>query len=538
MTQPFRSPPTGAAPILLVLALVGCGKEPAGPKTADAKKAGVFPVQPKPVKVTVIRDGGHAASASIPASGGTITAVGADGTRFTLTIPPKALDGDSTITMTPVSAIEGLPLSGGLVAAVHFEPEGLRFNLPVELRIEPPGEVPVEQQVGLGYLGDGKDLHLYPLERGRALTMRLLHFSGFGIGLGRFVDLLRLLWPADPRAQLEAQIGALLAADRKLALENDGVGDPELGTKLDKLFKDYYDHVVLPKIDAAMHTDDWHVMFDAVQTATDFARISAMRGEQESTYAKLLPLLEPVLVRGFDRAYNRCIQQVGGDKEAGMLMIVARNAAMTLFNVASDDPRFSQQKIEKCYAGGAMLPDSLELSFEATFVYEEEGIQAEMTAGSTMRLGSGGSTMYYTKGWAPIVYRDLRFTGGPGCPKYTNIKLHDGRGKIELFVHPDGKIGALLGYNAVPFPGWPTEELTRVECDGKSHPWNDAWWWMHGVDELQRALTKENPPGYVGIPTGMTLYPAPGKLSATIERTDFDRRFKKGVIKLGLKVLP
>ena len=61
---------------------------------------------------------------------------------------------------------------------------------------------------------------------------------------------------------------------------------------------------------------------------------------------------------------------------------------------------------------------------------------------------------------------------------------------------------------------------------------------MHGLEALQRTLIRENPPGYVGIPTGMTLSPEPGILSATIERTNFDRRYKKGVIKLGLKALP
>lgn len=541
MPHRFRSTvPAGAAPLLLALALVGCGKEPVEPKTAEAKKAGVFPLQPKPVTVTVTRDSAHAASASISAGGGTITAVGGDGTRFTLTIPPKALDGDSTITMTPVSAIEGLPLTGGLVAAVHFEPEGLRFNLPVELRIEPPGEVPVEQQVGLGYLGDGKDLHLYPLERGRALTMRLLHFSGFGIGQGTFVDLLRLLWPADPRAQLEAQIGALLAADRKLALENDGVGDPELGTKLDKLFKDYYDHVVLPKIDAAMHSDDWHVMFDAVQTATDFARISAMLGEEESTYAKLLPLLEPVLVRGFDRAYHRCIQEVGGDKEAGMLMIVARNSALTVLKVHSDDPRFSQSKITQCFAGGTPLPKHLELSFESVFQYEQGGIRAKMTLGSTLKLDqTAGTTTYDTKDWTPLVYRGFELAGS-GCTSYKNALGHDGVWRVSLTVHPDGKIGMTWNFRARD--GVPTETMTIVQCpeshSAGPHDSYARWWWaclnQVSSQDVQHAMREGT--GYIGLATGMRLLPAPGILTADLERQDF--MCKEGVISLRLKVLP
>ena len=520
--------------LLLVLLLAACRREPVA-----SRKAGVFPLQPNPVKVTVTRDSTHSVSSMIPATGGTITATGGDGTRFTLTIPPNALDGDSTITMTPVSTMDGLPMTGGLVAAVHFEPEGLRFNLPVELRIEPPAEVPVEQQVGFGYLGDGNDLHLYPMERGRGLAMRLLHFSGFGIALGPMVDLLGLLRPTDPRAQLEAQIGALIAADRRLALENDGKGDPEFGTKLSKLLQDYYDHVVLPKIDAAMNTDDWHVIFDAVQTAMDFARISAMLGEEESALAKLLPLLEPVLVRGFDRAYNRCIQKVGGDKEAGMLMIVARNAAMTLFKVHSDDPRFSQNKITQCFAGGTPLPKRLELSFESVFQFEQGGIRAKMTLGSTLKLDqAGGTTTYDTRDWTPLVYRGFELTGS-GCTKYTDAVGHDGVWKVNLMVHPDGKIGMTWNFRALD--GVPTEKMTIVNCPqggGGSHDSYARWWWacLNQISSKDVEQAMKEGTGYIGLATGMRLLPAPGILTADLKRTDF--MCKEGVISLRLKVLP
>ena len=525
---------TGAAFLLLLVWLVGCREVP-----VESRKAGVFPLQPKPVTVAVTQDSARSERATIPAGGGTLTAVGSDGSRFTLTIPPKALDGDTTITMTPVSGMAKLPLSGGLVAAVHLEPEGLRFNTPAVLRIEPAREVPVQQQVGFGYLGGGDDLHLYPLDRGRALSMRLLHFSGVGVGAGSQADVQALQHrpPADAAAQLEQQIAAPLNAERGAQLTG-GPADPTLSTDVTQLLEDFYDHVILPKLDAAKATDDWRVLFDAIQTAVAFARMSAMVGEDAPALAKLLPILEPILVRGFDRAYYHCLQKIGGEKEARLLMVTIRHAALTIFGVDPSGPRFSEHKVEQCFAGGATLPRHLELSFEATFVFEEQGVRAQMTAGSTMRLESGGSTIYYTKGWTPIVYHALQFTAGSGCPSYTNVKLHDGMGKIDLFVHPDGRIGASVSYNAVPFPGWPTEELTRVECDGRSVPWKDAWWWMHGLEALQRTLTLENPPGYVGIPTGMTLSPEPGILSATIERTNFDRRYKKGVIKLGLKALP
>jgi hypothetical protein len=280
------------------------------------------------------------------------------------------------------------------------------------------------------------------------------------------------------------------------------------------------------------------VMFDAVQTAMSFIRISTMVGEDQSALSRLLPVMEPILVRGFARAYERCTPKIGGDKEARLLMIIARHAALTIFGVNSNDPRFSPEKIGKCFAGGVMLPEHLELSFEATITsqVDGDGNQMLMSAGSTMRLvKTDNSTTYYVEGQAPpIDYRDLRTIAGPGCPSYTNLNAHGGQGSIGLMVHPDGSIGAMN--LSIEFEKGPWEEWTRVECDGTSHPSQDVWW-SRALNALENALTRENKPGYVGVPTGMTLAPSNPILASTIERTNYSQFYKKGVIKYGLKVL-
>jgi hypothetical protein len=148
------------------VALSACREKPAE-SAAESRDARVFPLRASPVQVTLRRDSARSVSSRVPAAGGAISATGSDGSRFTLTAPPRALDGDTTITLTPISALGGLPLKGGLVAGVHLEPEGLRFNLPAVLRIEPAREAPVQQQVGFGYLGGGDDFHAYPLDQGR-----------------------------------------------------------------------------------------------------------------------------------------------------------------------------------------------------------------------------------------------------------------------------------------------------------------------------------------------------------------------------------
>ena len=94
-----------------------------------------------PSAVQVTLDEQLASSADITTAGGTLTAQGADGTKFTLTFPKGALPNDEKITLTPAARVDGLPFSGALAGAVQMEPEGLRLLAPAVLTIESPKTV-------------------------------------------------------------------------------------------------------------------------------------------------------------------------------------------------------------------------------------------------------------------------------------------------------------------------------------------------------------------------------------------------------------
>jgi hypothetical protein len=72
--------------------------------------AGGYSVRP-------VRDAARSVTAELDQTGGSVVAHGADGTAFILDFPPYALGGPQTITMTPVSRIDNLPYSGGLMRA-------------------------------------------------------------------------------------------------------------------------------------------------------------------------------------------------------------------------------------------------------------------------------------------------------------------------------------------------------------------------------------------------------------------------------------
>ena len=140
--------------------------------------------------VQAVHDTSRAVTETVPIGGGSLAATGADGSRFTLTIPAGALLSEESVTLTPASAIGGLPLSGGLAAAVHIEPEGLLLNRSATLTIEPALAVPRNQAVTFSYQGAGAEFFLQPpIPVAGAIQLPVMHFSGYGVGLGTQADL-------------------------------------------------------------------------------------------------------------------------------------------------------------------------------------------------------------------------------------------------------------------------------------------------------------------------------------------------------------
>ncbi len=108
-----------------------------------------------------------------------VEATGANGVTYTLTVPPEAVEFLTAFGLTPVSSIDGLPLSGGLMGAVSVEPQGIEFNLPLLLEIT-PGEVAAPALVGDGAMAfavtpvtEGNEFYFIP-----QLSSTVLYLSG------------------------------------------------------------------------------------------------------------------------------------------------------------------------------------------------------------------------------------------------------------------------------------------------------------------------------------------------------------------------
>lgn len=245
--------PKTAAAILVAAALAGCARE----RSAAVAKTGVewLDRDNTPVNVKLTFDSTNAASAMIGEEGGVVSTSTADGSFFQLEIPKGALRRREKITMIPVSRVDGLPLEqGGAVASVQLEPEGLRFDKPAKLTIEPAKPVPVREQVGFAWVMHGTDTHLYPAQGDSlAMEMHLLHFSGYGFGKAPPSDpgRIHLLYASKHADRLEAEMARLVESARN----NPESADPALGETYQRLMIEYFDGIIAPTMRIA-ETDD------------------------------------------------------------------------------------------------------------------------------------------------------------------------------------------------------------------------------------------------------------------------------------------
>jgi hypothetical protein len=169
-----------ASGLLLTLGLSACALPGLGGGSSGGQTQYAAP---DPIDIKVQTDDKLASSAVISSAGGSVSALGADGTKFTLTLPKGAVQGSEKITLIPVSAADGLPFSGGLAGAVQMAPEGLRLFAPAVLRIESPKMVAAKgfETVAFAYHENGKGVYLNPGEvKDGALSMEIWHFSGGG----------------------------------------------------------------------------------------------------------------------------------------------------------------------------------------------------------------------------------------------------------------------------------------------------------------------------------------------------------------------
>ena len=202
-------------------------------------------------------DTAHAVSKLVTyAAGGTLTTTGADGSKYTLILPPHSVLFDVTVTMTPIKALGGLAASGGLRAGVQLEPDGMWLGVPAILDIVAANPVSFSEEISFAYGGSGQQAYGYGLDMDASRTrFTILHFSGWAIAGGDDTQRLAFFQSKvnSVSNQLSQDFAAAVAAERA----RPGFGDPgdsgsaEFVAAMERALTDGYTNLVKPAMDTA-----------------------------------------------------------------------------------------------------------------------------------------------------------------------------------------------------------------------------------------------------------------------------------------------
>lgn len=184
----LRALSLGLAISLLAPALAACGRterirERASELRRTASRRNEPPRVPATRVATITLDDAHATEAFVGPRGGSLSLALAGGARASLAIPRGALLATTKVRLVPVSDAVGLPLGGGVLAAVQLEPEGLVLFRPATLTFESLPTTANGRPRGVAWRGRGVDVHHRPFRRaaGRT-TFAVTHFSGYAFG--------------------------------------------------------------------------------------------------------------------------------------------------------------------------------------------------------------------------------------------------------------------------------------------------------------------------------------------------------------------
>jgi hypothetical protein len=333
---------------------------------------GFYPQPPHPLNVRASLDITHAVSSTLPLQGGMLSAIAADGTRYTLIVPETALLVTQTVTMTPLSGMTGLPPEGQWVAGVQLAPDGLRLYDVATLIITPSVSIPITQEVSLAYLGDGQEIHRFPLALGTpSIVFKVTHFSGYNLAQqsgGSFLPP-KQYPPNALESQFASEAQELLSKERQAELLGQE-GDPEFAQKYEQLVRDFFNKVIVPRLEVAKT--------DCAQAKTIIPMVFGWERQQLLVPTVNIDAEEATIREAFGQALDNCWEKVTkpcmGPPDSAQFReaLGILRQALLLGILDEDDDRYNPFLVEpKCTC--AMLAEISSWTGSLNFTYEKAG---------------------------------------------------------------------------------------------------------------------------------------------------------------------
>lgn len=431
---------------------------------------------PNPLTVAARPDPGRAAAASIGAAGGVVEAAGADGTRYTLAVPPEALLSTETITLTPVAAIDNMPFATPGAHAVSIAPEGLLFVAPATLTITPPAP-PAEggRMVGFAYEGAGAEFHLRTLlgageaglaQAGAPLALSVVTARSLGAAPVADDDLLAPLVPRAPTSPADsaehaynaALDEALSASLRRARLLQHLRSDYELGAGT--------------QLVTASNNPEAAAPFDLESAVRSYinwrsrVRAAGLEEQLRPEISEANLLLGEALRKAGELATERCNQ--GRPAQGFALqryMAYARRFGLVNTRAALEE------RLASCWV--------FRLTFQSRMDQQEGDVAMLYELKSTLLLNYQPDGRMV--GSAPLSWERFDVTTPPDCtlgngPHQGSTFNADGDGlglRIEPVSRSSPDINVQLSYQV----GQPVAKWTFT-CDDLTVPYTSPFWWV------------------------------------------------------------
>ena len=374
-------------------------------------------------------DAGRAVVADVDAAGGSLSATAADGTHFVLQIPMDALPTQTSIRMTPLGGVGGLPLSRGLIGGVQLEPEGLRLLEPATLTIHPP-TAPRPGTVAFTYRGSGEDLafDFSDVENGD-IRQQILHFSGYGAGTAAPGDVgnQSTYFPMDPVNAIRQQVLQIIDRAQSHTDQNGNEIPPEISLEeryvlLVQLFEDAFYQLIIPRLQAVLPDCNRQAIREAtdlafgtirmIQFFTDLDQDPGLKLQVDAATSVIIDILQQCL----EKAHRDCVAYKDPLQAWDMVFI---QKLLEKFGAAITTVLEPGGPIEKCLR--FQLEFNSAVNFEGGTSTEKRKIHASVP----LRIDPAHSTQDVSwAGTATTVFAD-EFIDIPPCTT-TNIQTVNG----------------------------------------------------------------------------------------------------------------
>lgn len=237
-------------------------------------------VDPNPLAANITLDTAKAVSKKLFLEGGTLETKGSDGVTYTLTIPSDALQFPTTITMTPLANLTGVPL-GEKSYGVQLSPDGLEFLNFASLKITPAAGMnwPVTQQIPAAMNGPNNLVSLALIDtKSTNPELKLLHFSSYAVllsekGFNASVSGLRTRIGGSEERRLTSAMAELRVQDR---MGNQSQAEVT-ASAVAALVQEYKEKVLNPRIAAAKTSCAAAKL--AHSTFVEFLRLAQLNGD-------------------------------------------------------------------------------------------------------------------------------------------------------------------------------------------------------------------------------------------------------------------